>query len=200
MRRSGTTSWVLWFLESPRGSIFIEIDEGYLNNNYNLYGIRQKVPHFAHALALIRGPYTPRERRPGEWASDIDDYGMCLYGLLHARYLLTDEGQQRMYVKYRADTFPKCPRMLCEGCRCLPYGSSDDIGQSEVRVFCPNCQDVYSVKDKRFTNMDGAFFGPTWTHLFVNRYSELVPKDPPQKYQPRIFGFRILPPENAPDH
>jgi casein kinase II subunit beta len=188
-----------WFLDSPHGSLFIEIDASYLMNNYNFYGIRQKVPHFCRALTLIRGPFIPRERRPPDWPSDIDDYGMCLYGLLQARYLLTDEGQRRMSVKYRAGVYPKCPRMLCEGCHCLPYGLSDDLGQSEVKVFCPNCQDVYSVKDKRFAHMDGAFFGPTWVHLFVNRYKELVPNEPPQKYQPRIFGFRIVPPRRAPD-
>jgi casein kinase II subunit beta len=193
-------SWVRWFLDSPNGALFIEIDPQYLNNNFNLYGIRQKVPYFCQALTLVRGNYLPRDRRPPEWPPDLDDYGMCLYGLLHARYLLTDEGQQRIYAKYLQKLYPKCPRMLCEGSCCLPYGSSDDIGQSDVKVFCPNCQDVYSVKDQRFTNMDGAFFGPTWVHLFVNRYAEIVPKEPPQKYQPRIFGFRIIPPDTPSSH
>jgi casein kinase II subunit beta len=182
-------------LGTQRGSIFIEIDHDYLLDKYNLYGLRQKVGNFKYSVDLIRGPYLATDHRPREWPHDIDDFGLCLYGLLHARYLLTAAGQQKMLDKLREDIYPKCPRVLCAGCRCLPYGTSADIGQSNVKGFCPNCQDIYSIADDRFACMDGAFFGPTWVLPFLARYPFLVPPDPPQKYVPRIFGFRVAPPE-----
>jgi casein kinase II subunit beta len=185
------TSWVAWFLQTPRGSIFIQIDSDYLNTNYNYYGLRQKVPNFKYSLDLIRGPYIQPESRPPEWPADIDDYGLCLYGLLHARYLLTVAGQEAMRRKFTGDAFPRCPRMLCRGCVCLPYGQSDDIAQSSVQLFCPNCQDVYASNDPKFANMDGAFFGPNWVHFFLGRYPSFVPREQPEKYVPRIFGFRV---------
>jgi casein kinase II subunit beta len=190
-------TWVEWFLSSPRGSVFIRVDDAYLNDVFNYYGIRQKVPNFRFSFDLIRGPYLLRERRPAEWPSDIDDYGMCLYGLIHARYLMTSAGQERMLQKYQSGFYPKCPRMLCSGCSCVPYGTSDDIGESNVKLFCPNCQDVYSVNDRKYSNMDGAFFGPSWVHLFLIRYPHLIPSELPRKYIPRIFGFRIAPPPHS---
>ena len=189
-------SWVDWFLSTPRGSIFVKIDEEYLANTFNFYGIRQKVPNFKICLELIRGPMIPKERRPPEWPEEIDDYGMCLYGLLHARYLLTAAGQRRALEKYRKGEFPKCPRSFCDGVPGIPVGMSDEIGESNVKVYCPNCQDIYSVSDKRFTSMDGAFFGPSWCHLFVKRFPEIVPQEPPRKYVPRIFGFKVIPPDS----
>lgn len=187
-------SWVEWFLSTARGKYFVQIDNEYLQNPFNYYGIRQKVPNFHYALELIKGNYIPRQNRSPAWPEDIDDYGLCLYGLLHARYILTSEGQQRMFEKYRNSEFPHCPRVLCKGITGLPYGTSDDVGQSTVKVFCPNCHDVYSSNDESYNMMDGAFFGPSWVHLFMEKYPTIVPQDIPEKYVPKIFGIRIAQP------
>lgn len=184
-------SWVKWFLSTPRGKYFVQIDDEYLQNIYNYYGLRQKVPNFKYALDLIQGPFIPPQNRPAAWPDDIDDYGLCLYGLIHARYLLTDEGQKKMFEKFKNNEFPHCPRVFCKGITGLPYGSSDDIGQSNLKIFCPNCNDIYSTNDDTCNQMDGAFFGPNWVHLFIQRYPDIVPKETPTKYIPRIFGMRI---------
>lgn len=187
-------SWIDWLLETERGSVFVRIDDKYLSKAFNFYGIRQKVPNFAMCLELIRGPLIPKEQRPRGWPDDIDEYGLCLYGLLHARYLLTAAGQKAAREKLRNQDYPKCPRSWCDGVCGVPVGTSDDLGESNVKLYCPNCQDVYSVTDKRFTSMDGAFFGPSWCHLFVKRFPDVVPEEPPRKYVPRIFGLRVAPP------
>ena len=184
-------SWSDWFLSTPAGHYFIKIDEDYLNNTYNFYGLRQKIPHFNAAFELIHGPYIDPEDRTSEWPDDIDNYGICLFGLLHARFLLTEKGQKRMHKKYINGDFPQCPRTLCKGSKCLPYGKSDNIGQSEVLMFCPNCNDVYYMNNDESITMDGAFFGPNWVHPFLERYKELVPDEIPEKYVPRIFGFHV---------
>ena len=187
-------SWAKWFLSQPLGKYFIEIDHDYLMDTFNFYGLRQKVSNFKQALDLIRGPYIPPEKRPSTWVSDIDDYGICLYGLLHARYILTEKGLEKMYEKYKtSDIFCKCPRTFCNGTKCLPYGTSDDIGQSSLKMFCPCCHDVYHMPDSDSSNMDGSFFGPSWVHLFLAKYPEFVEKAPIKTYTPKIFGFKICP-------
>ena len=37
-----------------------------------------------------------------------------LYGLIHARYIMTSSGLDRMLKKYRAGDFGVCPRFYCE--------------------------------------------------------------------------------------
>ena len=191
MGSSGLKSWVDWLLTTSYGTYFVKIDDGYLNNVFNYYGLRQKVPYFKYAYDLIRGPYLDPKERPKEWPKDMDSYGLCLYGLLHARYLLTTEGQNAMLVKYNSGKFPHCPRTLCRGTCCLPYGSSDNIGQTSIQMFCPNCNDIYSINDEPSNFTDGAFFGPSWVHSFLKHFPHLVPSEQPEKYVPRIFGFRV---------
>jgi hypothetical protein len=41
------------------------------------------------------------------------------------------------------------------------------------------------------TDIDGAFFGPTFPHLFLMTYEVLVPEVSREVYVPRVFGFKI---------
>ena len=40
-------------------------------------------------------------------------------------------------------------------------------------------------------DIDGAYFGTTFHHLFLMTYERSVPLPPTQSYVPRIFGFKI---------
>jgi len=193
MSEAGET-WVDWLLSTPRGSIFVRVDDAYLGKAFNFYGVRQKVPNFGQCLSVIRGPRVSREQLGYDFPDNIDEYGLCLYGLVHARFLLTAAGQELVRAKFQSGGFCRCPRACCGGAAGVPVGLSDELGVSNVKLFCVNCQDVYSVVDERFTGMDGAFFGPSWAHLFVRRFPEVVPSEPPRRYVPRIFGFRVAAP------
>lgn len=40
-------------------------------------------------------------------------------------------------------------------------------------------------------DIDGAFFGTTFSHLFLMTYGNLKPQKQPQRYIPRIFGYKV---------
>ena len=39
--------------------------------------------------------------------------------------------------------------------------------------------------------MDGAFFGTTFPHLLLMTYPGMRPQQPPERYVPRVFGFKL---------
>mgnify|MGYP001030986596 CR=1 FL=1 len=184
-------SWVDWFFSQPFSQFFIRIDDDYLNNIENYYGIRQKVSFFNISLTIIRGQYIPEDSIPKTWPEHINDYALTLYGMLHARFLSTNKGLELMYQKYQKSFFEACPRTFCHNILCIPYGNSNDFGNSTVKMFCPNCNDIYHVKNEECYFIDGACFGNSWVHLFLQKYPEIVPKKMPEKYVPRLFGYQL---------
>ena len=66
-----------------------------------------------------------------------------------------------------------------------------------VKLYCPNCEDIYNPRIGRHESIDGAFFGTTFPHLFFQTFPELFPSNHNEnrvnveKYIPRIFGFKI---------
>lgn len=139
----------------------------------------------------------------------IESAAEALYGLIHSRYILTTRGMQAMFEKYQnADfgTLPcasvglchhrttgRCPRVYCDGQPCLPVGLSDVPRQSTVKIFCPKCEDIYYPRSRYQGQVDGAFFGTTFPHLFLLTYSSLRPPKPTTQYVPKVFGFKIHP-------
>jgi casein kinase II subunit beta len=40
-------------------------------------------------------------------------------------------------------------------------------------------------------DIDGAYFGTTFPHLFLMAYGNMKPQKPAQNYVPKIFGFKV---------
>ena len=118
-------------------------------------------------------PETRRHMRAGSDASVIESSAELLYGLIHARFIISRPGIQQMSEKYELGHFGHCPRVFCNGVKVLPVGRTDTPGQDRVKLFCPGCLDVYTPPNSRFQDVDGAFFGTTFGCLFFMTFTEL---------------------------
>ena len=115
---------------------------------------------------------------------------MDLYGLIHARFILTPKGLQMMKEKYAKNIFGACPRILCDKQLVLPIGMSEDLSISRVKVYCPKCHEVY-IPRMKFIDVDGAYFGNSFPHIFLQTFPELKPKVGPTSFVPKIYGFKL---------
>jgi hypothetical protein len=173
---------------------FCEVDDDYIQDDFNLSGLASQVPYYSYALELVLdGDPAPDEIHTEAQQATVEAAAEALYGLIHARFILTTRGLAAMAEKYRSCDFGRCPRVLCNGQPCLPVGLSDIPRQSTVKLFCPRCEDAYYPRSKYHGNIDGAYFGTTFPHLFFLTYPHLRPQRPSEKYIPRVFGFKISP-------
>lgn len=167
--------------------LFIEVDDDFINNSFNLFGIRKKVGNFNDAYEYIK------RRDHGLDQMFVED-ARRVYGLLHARFLLTRQGLEKMKLKYDDNkSLPQCPRVYCKGCKCLPYGIYEEFGREKVKFFCPSCCDIYNPEKQAHMKIDGSYFGPSWVHIFLQKYANVLTYNENQRvYVPKIFGFRIF--------
>lgn len=178
-------SWVTWFLSTKGNEYFCEVDEDYILDRFNLTGLNAEVQHYPHALDLIT------DSLEGDLSESIRDsveaQAKLLYGLVHARYIITTRGLAKMLEKYKRADFGRCPRVLCYQQPLLPVGLSDNPFQKAVKLFCPRCEDIYSPKSSRHGTIDGAFFGSTFPHMLFMVYPNVLPSKSPTAQSPFLL-------------
>jgi casein kinase II subunit beta len=181
------TSWISWFCNLRGNEFFCEVDEDYIQDDFNLCGLSSQVPSYDYALDLILDVESSHDEQDELVESAAD----MLYGLIHVRYILTTKGLAAMLEKFKNAEFGRCPRVYCSGQPCLPVGLSDIPRQSTVKIYCPKCEEICTPRSRFQENIDGAYFGTTFPHLFLMTYGHLKPQKSSQSYVPRIFGFKV---------
>ncbi|KAI4370327.1 hypothetical protein MLD38_018690 [Melastoma candidum] len=186
------TSWISWFCNLRGNEFFCEVDDEYIQDDFNLCGLSSQVPCYDYALDLILDVDSSHSDMFTEEHNElVESAAEMLYGLIHVRYILTSKGMAAMLEKYKNYDFGRCPRVYCCGQPCLPVGQSDIPRSSTVKIYCPKCEDTYYPRSKYQGNVDGAYFGTTFPHLFLMTYGHLKPQKPTTSYIPRVFGFKI---------
>ncbi|XP_062200951.1 putative casein kinase II subunit beta-4 isoform X1 [Phragmites australis] len=186
------TSWISWFCSLRGNEFFCEIDDDYIQDDFNLCGLSNQVPYYDYALDLILDIESSNADAFTEEQNElIESSAEMLYGLIHARYILTSKGLAAMLEKFKNYDFGRCPRVYCCGQPCLPAGQSDIPRSSTVKIYCPKCEELHYPRSKYQGNIDGAYYGTTFPHLFLMTYPHLKPQKPPQHYVPRVFGFKL---------
>ncbi|XP_022973245.1 casein kinase II subunit beta-1-like isoform X1 [Cucurbita maxima] len=185
-------SWISWFCNLRGNEFFCEVDDDYIQDDFNLCGLSSQVPYYDYALDFILDVESSNGDMFTEEQNElIESAAEMLYGLIHARYILTSKGMAAMLDKFKNYDFGRCPRVYCCGQPCLPVGQSDIPRSGTVKIYCPRCEDVYYPRSKYQGNIDGAYFGTTFSHLFLMTYGHHKPQKAVQSYVPRVFGFKI---------
>jgi len=167
-----------------------------------LYGLKSVVENFGECLDVILDRIEPDESD----AASVDEARATteLYGLIHARYIVTSHGLDAMHAKYLRRDFGTCPRYYCDNYPVLPVGlcvfdlknsdfscRNDSVGVAPANVYCPRCRQVFR-SQACGSRVDGAYFGTTFPHLFLMTFG--FPRAIPEEttsYVPRVFGFRL---------
>jgi len=188
---SGDGGWIPWFCGLKGHEFFAEVEEEYIRDNFNLYGLRGRFQFYDHGLEMILSAEAPdRDDLADTEFLEIYRDATDLYGLIHARYIVSPRGLQVMREKYLKGTFGTCPRVPCDRQHVLPIGTSEELRAAQVKVFCPKCEQVYSPKSK-YHELDGAYFGCSIPQVFLQSYPSLVPLELPRPFVPRVFGFKL---------
>ena len=135
-------SWISWFCGLKGNEFFCEVDEEYIQDDFNLSGLSSMVPYYDYALDLILDVESPNDDMLTEQQHElVESAAEMLYGLIHARYILTSRGMVAMLEKYKQCHFGRCPRVYCNNHPCLPVGASDVFRTATVKIFCPKCEE-----------------------------------------------------------
>jgi len=177
-------SWIRSFCGDFGHEFFVEVDEAWIRDEFNLYGLDNKVENYRDAIDIILNKVDVGDSMEGKEAE-------VLYGLIHARFILTAWGLEKMNRKYETAVFGTCPRYFCNSCAVLPMGLYDEKTGETVKFYCPSCNEIYE-SEKGFC-YDGAFFGTSFAQMYLQAFPKvLVNVQRPQiKFTPRIFGFKI---------
>lgn len=88
------TDYSSQFVSSRGNEYFCEIDEDYLTDRFNLTGLNAEVPYYQHALDLVTDVFDLDA--DDELREQIEKSARHLYGLVHARYIVTTRGLAKM--------------------------------------------------------------------------------------------------------
>jgi Casein kinase II regulatory subunit len=75
--------------------MFCEVERSYIEDGFNLYGLRACVSNFSDCLDLILDRIGPDDSDD----SHLTQSACTLYGLIHSRYIITAHGLDAMYNK-----------------------------------------------------------------------------------------------------
>ena len=85
---------MLQFISSRGNEYFCEIDEDYLTDRFNLTGLNTEVQYYQYALDLVTDVFDMEV--DDDMREQIEKSARHLYGLVHARYVVTTRGLAKM--------------------------------------------------------------------------------------------------------
>jgi len=117
---NNSSSWIKRLLNKPENAFMCAVDMSYIQDMSNLVGLDETVPGYETAVRVVLDD-VPVSRS----ASDLGSRSAAelVYGLVHARYVMTPRGVAKILEKYMAGCFGQCPRENCKRSGVLPIGT-----------------------------------------------------------------------------
>eukprot|EP00834_Sanchytrium_tribonematis_P006994 NODE_574_length_5874_cov_0.812294.p5 type:complete len:228 gc:universal NODE_574_length_5874_cov_0.812294:2632-3315(+) len=182
---SSLDGWIGWYLRQLEYDYLVDVDEDFYLDKFNLTGL-QNIMHFPICYEILSD-----HSEIQEYSEDahyiLDKSTRHLYGMIHARYVLTTPGMRKIAYKVKAGNYGYCPRYNCPKTPLIPVGTSDKPYIGTVKGYCAHCQDIYSLESTQF---DGAYFSTTLPHLLLLTYPELIPISPINRFKIEEFGIK----------
>lgn len=85
---------IFQFIAARGNEYFCEIDEDYLTDRFNLTGLNTEVQYYQYALDLVTDVFDMEV--DDDMREQIEKSARHLYGLVHARYVVTTRGLAKM--------------------------------------------------------------------------------------------------------
>jgi len=187
------SGWVSQFCE--RHKMLMRVPLEFLSDNFSMQGLdlifRRKYRNLQAVLA----------DRPSQMLQEgqiTEEDVISLYLRVHQRYVLSMDGLIRAKSKMRQGEYGVCLRDLCRKSPLLPVQNSQ-LGATNCLGYCMKCGKVFisenlkrpeivsEAKDDNF----GLAFGQSFPEIFLMNFPELRIQDEPERYVPRVFGFRL---------
>lgn len=188
-------SWIEYFLNIKGHELFVEVDHDFIVDQFNLTDIPFGREGVHNVISYITGP-APEEFAVRDEDDELPDLPIDItarqvYGLIHARYIMSPRGQQKMLAKYLNGEYGRCPRALCRSQCVLPIGLHEKPNRDCVKLFCPKCEDVYHPVSRAQSVIDGAFFGGTAAILLFQSYPKHLPRRSSEQFVLKLYGFKL---------
>jgi len=185
--------WINKFLRAEENRCFCKIDKDFLEDTFSHYGLNRKIKNYKEVIEVM----LDQNDCEAELAAKTSDLRSLkrrtaqLYGLLHARYILTCGGLQKMGRMYKKSHWGSCPRVGCHSQPLLPVGIYDEPHREGVKLYCCRCGLLYR-SNAVHSKIDGCFFGTSFPHLFFMTFPEaLAPKSKLEFLVPTVYGFKL---------
>lgn len=185
--------WIDLFLGRKGHEYFCDVDPEYITDRFNLINLQKTVSKFSQVVQYIVDELDDGivENMSKARLEQLENDARKFYGLIHARYIITVKGLQKMLSKYKDADFGRCSRVYCNFQPLLPVGLHDVPGIDSCKLYCPSCEDLYNPKSSRHSSIDGAYFGTSFPGMFLQAFPDMVPRHPTKRYVPKIFGFEL---------
>ncbi|KAL4341765.1 hypothetical protein GQ457_08G023490 [Hibiscus cannabinus] len=100
-------TWISWFCGLRGNEFFCEVDEDYIQDDFNLCELSSQVSYYEDTLDLILDVESSHSDMFTEAQNELVELAVVvLYGFIHIRYIITSKGMSTM--KYRNYDFGRC--------------------------------------------------------------------------------------------
>ena len=190
-------NWKKYYLSLPQNGWLCDIPDEYLNDRFNVYGLDESCKYLNQCINVITGAEKLSNISEAKAEIMMKEELPKVYGLIHARYILSPDGIAQMEAKYKAHCFGFCPRFKCKKEPLLPYGMSGSLHKSRVKGFCPICRKLYVPRP--VVELDGGYFGPNISHFIIDDLDLIGKHNEYEKYTLTAFGFDVYNPRKESD-